>query len=436
VSADSTDCGPGGRGSCPATARPPLAAARFAAAAAAALLVGKTHPALAATFFSPFAELGYQHNSNVFMRPSSAPPFAAEGITALGDTIVDYQAGLDSELDWGGDRLTLRGSATRDQYDRFSFLNHYEYLFDGDLHWRLTGIVDGTVTYEQTRYMAPFTDTFSTALLLDTERTASVPVRILMTPEWRLDLTPELHQAMTPLPGFPDFKLDEKSGIAGVEYLGFGRLTAGLQFTDTNGRYEEIAAATRYQQHEFDLTANYKVGGFSTFSASAGYTTRDSEANPADSVPTPAGAAVVAGYGGVLGKTSGVTGALSYQRQLTGKTNVTFSIFRRVDSYAAGANPEVGTGGAVAVAWQADPKFLLKLNYGLTRDEIQGGLVVVNAAGRTDTAQTAAFEVNYLAVSWLTVRPYAEWDKASSTFLLGNYSEWIYGIKVTARLRW
>jgi hypothetical protein len=409
---------------------------RFATVGAAALLAGTAHPVRAVTFFSPFAVVGYQHNSNVFMRPSDAPAFAAEGITALGDSILDYQAGLGSELDWGADRLTLDASATRDQYDRFSFLNHYEYLFDGNLHWRLTGIVDGTVTYEQTRYMAPFTFTFTTALLLDTERTARVPVRILMTPEWRLDLTPELHQAVTPVPGFPDFKLDEKTGTAGLEYLGFGRLTAGLQFTDDTGRYEGIAAATRYQQHEFDLTANYKVGGFSTFSASAGYTTRNSEANPADSVPTPVGDDVVVGYGGILGKTSSATGALSYQRQLTGKTNVTFSIFRRVDSYAAGANPELGTGGAIAVAWQADPKFLLKLDYGLTRDEIKGGLVVVNAAGRADNAQTAAFEVRYLATPWLTIRPYLDWDKATSTFALGNYSAWIYGVDVTARLRW
>lgn len=436
MSADSTNCGPGhaGRGETPRHRW--LAVDRFATAAAAVLLAGAAHPALSATFFSPFAMLGYQHNSNVFMRPSSAPAFAAQGITALGDSMWDYEAGLGSELDWGADRLTLDASATRDQYDRFSFLNHYEYLFDGDLHWRLTQVVDGSVTYEQSRYMAPFTFTFTTALLLDTEKMATVPVRILMTPEWRLDLTPELHQAVTPVPGFPDFKLDEKTGAVGLDYLGFGRLTAGLQFSYDEGRYEDIAAATRYQQREFDLTANYKVGGFSTFSASAGYTSRDSEANPADSVQTPTGGAVAAGYAGIVGTTSSATGSLSYQRQLTGKTSATLSIFRRVDSYAAGANPELGTGGSVGVTWRADPKFTLSLNYGLTKEDIKGGLVVVNAVNRADRAQTAKFDVQYLAVSWLTIRPYVSWDKASSTFALGNYSAWIFGVDVTGRLRW
>lgn len=437
MSADSTYCKLEQAGYRAAPRRRTLGAARLATAITAALLAGKAHPVRAATFFSPFATIGYQHNSNVFMRPVNAPPFELEGIDALGDTLLDYEAGLGSELDWGADRLTLDASTTRYQYDRFSFLNHFEYTLDGNFHWRFTDIVDGTLTYEQTRFMPAFTDTFTTTLLIDTERTATAAVRILMTPRWRLDLTPQLHEETTPLPGFPDFKLIERTGIAGLEYLGFGRLTAGLRFTDDSGRYEGIAAATRYTQHEYDVTANYKLGGFSTFSASAGYTSRNSDANPADSVPAPAGDDIVIGYAGIVGRTSSATGALSYQRQLTGKTNVTFSIFRRVDSYAAGANPEIGTGGAIAAVWQADPKFTLKLNYALTRDQIKGGLVVLDgAANRTDNEQTAAFEVSYLATSWLTIRPYVERNKASSTFVLGNYSQWIFGIDVTGRLRW
>jgi len=406
---------------------------RFALAAAGALLVAAAQPALAASGFHPCATVGYEHNSNVFMRPSSAPPFAAEGISALGDSTLNYEAGLGSELDWGADRFTLDASAKRDQYDRFSFLNHYEYLVDANLHWLSLGIVDGTLTYDQTHYLAPFTDTFTTALLLDTDRTAKAAVRILVTPQWRLDLTPELHQNDTPVPRFAGFKLHDTTGIAGLDYLGFGKLAAGLQFTYDKGRYEGIAAATRYQQREFDLTAHYKVGGFSTFSASAGYTSRNSEPNPVDSVPAPAGGGIAAGFVGAAGRTSSSTGSLSYERQFTGKTRGTLSLFRRVDSYAGGANPEISTGGAVSVTWQADPKIRVNLDYGLTRDQIRGGLVVLAAGNRTDKTQTAKLEVHYDALSWLSARPYLTWSKATSTLTLGNYSGWILGVDVTAR---
>lgn len=409
---------------------------RFAAAGTVALLVAAARPALAVTYFSPFATLGYQHNSNVFMRPSSMPPFAAEGITALGDSIFDYEAGLGGEYDWGLNRLTLDAAATRYQYHRFSALSHYEYDFDGRLIWRLGPVIDGTANFRQSRYMAPFTDTLTTALLLDTERVADATVRILMTPQWRLDLTPRLHQFDTPLPGFPDFRLRETIGIAGLDYLGFGRLTAGLQFSYDHGRYEGIAGATRYQQREADLTSSYKLSGFSTFSASVGYTIRDSELNPADSVPIPTGGGAFAGYGGALGRTSGVTGSLSYQRQLTGKTSVTLSLFRSVNSYTAGANAEIGTGGEAGVTWRPDPKFTLNLNYGLRRDQIKGGIVITNFINRTDRAQTARFEVRYAARPWLTIRPYVNWDKATSTFTQGNYSALILGIDVIGRPRW
>jgi len=436
VSADSTGWGSGHTGCGVRSRQRSRRIARPATVAAAALLTGAAQPALAATFFSPFATVGYEHNSNVFMRPSSAPPFAAQGITALGDTLLDYEGGMSGEFDWGPDRFILDASATRDQYDRFSFLNHYEYLFDGDLDWRLGPVVDGTATLRQTRFMTPFTNTFTTTLLLSTDRTASVAVRVLMTPEWRLDLTPELHELDTPLPGFPDFRLRETIGAAGLDYLGFGKLTAGVLFTADSGRYEGIAAATRYTQREFDLTANYKVSGFSSFAASAGYTSRNSEANPADSIPAPAGVGAFVGYAGTVGTTSGATGSLTYERQFTGKTSGHLSVFRRVDSYTAGANPEIGTGGEAGVTWKADPKFTVSLTYGLTRDQIEGGLIVVNVVNRTDRTQTAAFEVRYAALSWLTIRPYVNWSKAISNFTLGNYSAMIFGIDVTGRLRW
>lgn len=410
---------------------------RVAMAVAAALLAGTTRSVPAATFFSPFATLGYQHNSNVFMRPTGMPAFAGEGITALGDSILNYEAGLNTEYDWGpADQLTLGAEATRYQYDRFSSLNHNEYDFSAGLVWRLGPLVDGTANFRQSHFMAPFTETFTTQLLVDTERTADVMVRVLMTPEWRLDLTPRLHDLDTPLPGFPDFKLHETTGIAGLDYLGFGRLTAGVQFIYDDGRYERIAEATRYQQHEADVTASYKLHGFSTFSFSAGYTTRNSEANTADSVPLPGGGGTFGGFGGTLGKTSSFSGSLTYQRQLTGKTSANLSLFRRVDSYAAGANPEIGTGGQVGVTWKPDPKFTFNLKYGLTQDQIQGGLVVLSGTNRTDRAQTAVFEARYLALSWLTIRPYVNWARARSNFTLGNYSATIVGIDVTAQPRW
>lgn len=399
--------------------------------------VGGSHATRAATFVSPFAVVAIESNSNIFMRPSSQPPFAANGITALGDTVKDYEAGFESELDFGLDRLTLDGEGTRDDYNRFSFLDHTDYDFGAGLDWRLGPVVDGKVSYRQSRYMAPFTDTLATVLLLDTERIAKATVRVRMSPLWRIDLTPGLHQIDTPLPGFPGFRLSETTGTAELDYLGFGRLTAGLEYLYEHGRYAGIVGATKYDQRDVGLTARYKVSGLSTFSANVGYTRRDSVANSVDSVRSPTrGGTIFAGYAGTIGTTSSVTGSLSYERQLTGKTSASLSLFRRVDSYTAGANPDVATGGSVGVIWKADPKFTVDLNYSLMREQIKGGLVAVNVANRSDRTQAARVEVRYAALSWLTIRPYFDWTRATSTFRLGNYSQTIVGIDVMSKLKW
>lgn len=423
---------PGGSG----RVRPIAVLAPLAIAVIAADLVvhGLVPVARAATNISPFATVSLEHDSNVFMRPASAPPLEAQGITALGDTIQQYEAGLTSEFDWGAERLRLDGDGTRALYDRFSFLDYSGYRFGGTLDWRASPVIDGSVSYDQHRYIAPFTQTLSTQLLLDTDRTAKATVRVLVTREWRLDLTPEFDQFDTPLPGYPDFRLRENVGTAGIDYLGFGRLTAGLRFHYSQGRYSGIAGATRYDQRESDLTTSYKLGGFSTFSANAGYTVRDTEANPAGDVAN-AGSGF-AGYAGAIGRTSAFTGSLSYRRQLTAKTSAHLSLSRTLGSYAAGANPEVGTGGAVGLDWKADPKFTVAADYSLTREQIQGGLIVAGVTNRSDYARWGRVSIRYAALSWLAIRPYVIWQRQTSTFLLGNFSSTIVGIDFTSHLRW
>lgn len=451
MSGDLTDSGPGrasGRGTPRGIHDGLVTGLRGARVAAAALLALAAQPVFAAppafaaqpafagqpdvspNGFSPFATLGYQYDTNVFMRPSGSSPLAAQGITGLGDSILDYEAGLSETVGAGPQHLSVEADATRDQYDRFSFLNHYDYNFGGLLDWRLGPVVDGMASYQQSRFMADFINTFSTALLVDTAKNGSVTVRVLITPEWRLDLTPGMQELDTPLTAYPDFKTFDKIGIAGLNYLGFGKLTAGVQFTDDSGRYEGITAATRYQQREFDLTANYKVSGLTSFGASVGYTRRSSEPNPADSVPAPGGG--LTAYG-TLGETSSATGSLSYQRKITGKTSVNLTLYRRVDSYSAGANPEVGTGGSVGASWNVDPKVIVDLNYGLTHEQVQGGLVVVNVPNLSQRQQNAQFELRYKALPWLTVRPYVNWTRETSTFTLSNYSGTIVGIDLIAR---
>lgn len=408
------------------------------AASVAMLGCGVAHLAYAAQnippHITPFATVTVEHNSNVFMRPSDAPALAAQGITALSDTIQQYEGGVDAEFEWGPETLKLRGRGRRDIYHRFSFLDHTEYHVSGILGWQFGSVVNGTVLLKQSRVMAQFADTLSTQLLLNTERTALATVRVRVTPQWRIDLTPTYYELKTPLPQFPDFRLREDRAVAGLDYLGFGRLTAGLEFGYTQGRYAGIVGATQYDQRGANFTASYKVTGFSAFKGSVGYTWRDTRPNVVDAVPGSAvGAGVFAGYVGTIGKTSSATGSVSYSREITGKTSAYVSLYRRVESYAAGANPEIGTGGSLGVTWRVDPKFRVNLGYSLTQEKIQGGLLIAGVINREDRIQWARAAVRYAVLSWLRIQPFVIWEKETSTFRLGNYTATIAGLDITAR---
>ncbi|MBV8806336.1 MAG: hypothetical protein JO042_14860, partial [Sinobacteraceae bacterium] len=195
-----------------------------------------------------------------------------------------------------------------------------------------------------------------------------------------------------------------------------------------NGSYHHIVAATRYHQTIGALTASYAVTGFSAFDAQAGYTRRNSSlVNPADA------SSAIVGTGGVVGKTTAFTGSVGFRRTLSVKTSVTLRVFREVDSYVAGANSEVGSGGEVAAKWDPDVKLSVNLRYRMSTQSIQGGIAIAGFATRADHVHHAELDMNWQAFQWLIVRPYAFRDTRSSNLHDANYNSTVVGIDFTAQ---
>jgi hypothetical protein len=385
--------------------------------------------AAAVTSFTPFATVGVDYNTNLFAVPSYLPPFAASGNTALGTAIEHYLIGATASFEWERDELRLSAQGERFEYNRFSEINHYESKLDALFNWHLGPVVDGSLEYAQSRAMAPFADTLATQLELFTDKSATGTARILITPEWRLDLQPKWHEADTPLPDYPDFGLRETSAAVSLNYLGINRLAAGAMVQYTDGSYHDIVAATRYHQISELLTANYAVTGLSSFNGQLGLTQRDSSyVNPSEATGA---AANVAGL--AVGSTSAFTGSLGFHRELSVKTSVDLHVFREIDSYVAGANSEIATGGALHVKWDPDVKVSVSLTYTYANDAIRGNLVTTGFVNRTDRPMSGVMDLTWKARPWLSVRPYVEWDKRSSNYELANYTATIYGIEFTAR---
>lgn len=379
--------------------------------------------AQAAVDFNAEARLGADHNSNVFQRPNDLPPFASTGNTALGDRILRYFAGGTADFSFGLDKLSLLAQGERFDYDRFSTLNHYATRLAAAFDWYLGPRLNGTFNYAQRRDMAPLADTFSEVLEIQSEKTASATLRYALTPRWRLEFQPVWHDLHSPLPLYPEFGYKETSAAGALKYLGIQKLTFGARVEYLDGRYHGIVGATRYHQTTGLLTAEYAVSGFSSFNAQAGYTKRAN--NSVDN-------AVVVNQ---VSDTKAFTGALGFHRDLSVKTSVDFRVFREVESYIAGANSQIGTGGDAALVWKPDVKFTLSVRYRMATQSIQGTLAIAEFNNRTDHVKTGEVDLDYHMFRWLTLRPYFRRDVRSSNFTEANFNATLVGIEVTGHLK-
>jgi hypothetical protein len=379
--------------------------------------------------FTPFASVDQQDNTNVFGRASDGPPLAAVGDDRFGDTISSYSAGFASGLSGPTLQANLNAQIGRQHFSHFGFLDNTFYRLEGGFGWRATEVIEWNASYIQVRSMAPLTDSLLTALFLDTDRALQGTLKILVRPEWRLDLTPTEHWRDTPLPGFEGFSLHETEGSATLNYLGFSKLTAGLRVDYLSGRFEGIVNPTRYTQVAEGLTANYQVSGLSSFTGQLGYTRRTSELYG----PASGAGSTIGSLGGAVGTTSSVTGSLGYHRAITGKTSLTLQVFREIDSYVAGANPQVGIGGLVNLTWKPDVKFNVELGYSQRNEDAQGNVVLINATNYKQNIRSELLDVTYNMTDWLHLKAYVHRLQQASNIAIANYTSNLYGLTLTAQ---
>lgn len=413
------------------------------------LLMGGAELAQADGSYKIQASTGTYYNSNVFEIPDSQalPP----GVDHRGDVIQDYSLGGDIKYGDSALSASLEGKATHYTYDRIGRLTHNEESAAGKVHWKPDEVIDFQAQYTFARVMAPFAETLTTQLSLDTTKTAAATLGLYLTPVWRLDLSPFSNDAQTPLLGlpvgtqlvnFPDFRLRETGGTATINYLGVSHLTAGLAGTFTDGSFSHIVDATKYKQYTGDLVVKYNIDTMSNLSATLGYTVRDTVANPAGNLPgselnltTTDQTMILDDFQGDIGRTGGVTGNLTYGRTLTPKTSIDINAFRLVESYPGAANGLLATGVGATVHWKPDFKFDISLNGSFEQDDFTGQFAVGGgSADRTDHLYSTALKINYLAFKWLTLTGHLDYSDRTSNLALAGYDGLEIGLDLTATL--
>ncbi|WP_295681673.1 surface lipoprotein assembly modifier [uncultured Nevskia sp.] len=366
---------------------------------------------------TPYGSAQAEYNSNVFSLPNSDQAFLETGDRRLADETLRLIIGLQARLPVSQQTFRAKLEGRRFDYLHLDRLDHNEYRLSTGLDWRLATFLTGTLDLSQERRLAPFTDRISTNLTLESERVLSASSDLEIGNEWRLETALRSRALDSPLPNFPGFKLEENTADVAIKYLIGEGLDAGIYGKYQFGTFKGVPEAGDFDEQSLGLVVDYSIDELSRVAAQAGYTRRQDE-RQADA----------------NGRSSAITGKLSYFRQLTGKTSVGIDAFRRVNSYVGDASTVQETGAGLALNWAPTVKIGVFANYqyGISRFQ-QSGTSASNDS-RHDDSHVASLKLAWQALSWLVVNPYTAYQVRSSTIERNSFKAIMVGLELGARL--
>jgi hypothetical protein len=363
----------------------------------------------------PYASATYEHNSNVFYQPNSTVAFADNGDPQLGDSDLRTVGGADFNYLFDRQRLyaTLEGRYV--DYDHFKYLDHSEYAANGGLDWKLLDLFDGLVFGKIERFMAPFDERDTqTTLAIDLDRRVGASFNIRVAPEWRIETGVDYHDLNAPIQEYPEYGLTETTAKAALKYGGFANLTYGILLDYIHGEFRNAPLPGSYDQADASLTMSYQATGLSSFIGAVGYTRRD--------------------QGDSQGSTSALSGDIGYTRVVGAKTTIHAEVSRAINSYIASGGSELDTTGILNLTFQPTYKTGMTFGYQYIWSKFEGQTTPgADVAGQSYHSPKATFKLNYQALRWLLIQPYATYQRRSSNVLDLNFTGTIVGIEVLVK---
>ena len=374
----------------------------------------------------------YEYNTNVFDQQHG---FAIPGLNTPGysDYFIAYGGKLDATYLWSQQQFHFVGIGTDYHYDRFTELNHSEYTLDGAWNWKVGRIVDGLLEVSRVRSMVSLYNLIEAQLALQTEQRETGKIGIQFVPDWRAEASGYTRRDQVPLldvANLPEtLSLTETSGQGAIKYTGTAGVTAGVSAGYLRGSYSGTASnggpltavAPAYHQTNAALTATDIVTGLSTFTGQIGYSQRSSAST---------------GLGGGINNVSGVTGEFDYKRALTAKTTAELDLSRQINAYITNTGSEIDTIAVLSANWQATYKIGVAVSYNFTYRQLPDQGDVPVGSNRTDRLNFISLAVDYEPATWLTLKPYANYqDRKATNFAGGNFNATSIGVQFSLHLQ-
>jgi len=390
-----------------------IRSSRLALLAPAAALFG-TGAAHATVTLVPYLNSSTTYESNVFRTPDDVV-FAPEDNQSKSDVVFNNAVGLQGSYLWSNQRVFANVEGSRFQYLNNDQLDQNAFQLSGGLEYSLLSRVTGTLSAASSQTRASFANGDITVLNRQRQRDLGATTRF--KPGNDLDFTAGFNNNVlkTPAIGAPDFEVEQNTWNTALNYVGINRFTIGVLGTYSTGKFSGTATNSGFNSYSGAGSLGIDASDISKFLLTLGYTIREDEATQSE--------------------TKGLTGGLTYNRELTGKTAVNLGVTRSVDASQFGDNTVINTSVDAGLNYSATARISATLSYNFVNSKFKAiGTEATPFTGRTDEQHTVALAAIYNAFSWLNVSPSVAYESRTANVDGFDYDAYIVGIQFIARL--
>lgn len=321
----------------------------------------------------PYAAVSVTSDSNLLRNPN--------GLGDKADRYVTLEAGLDTEIHVSRQRFLIDGRILRNDYDRFSGLDHT--AGDADLLWKWTvgRLWEGDLGYTYERQMRDLANELIPERdMLDRHKLYGALNRWL-TPRWRLGAQLDWMKVSFSTSTFLD-KTVSGSGLS-IDYVSRAENVVGFETTYASTQFDS-SGERDFNDFALGPTFDWQLTGKTRLKGAAGYKARrHDQLSDRD-------------FDGFVGKLSAIWKA-------TGKTSVKATISRDLSSLDDEiADYAIVDGIRIEPTWDVRSKTRIRALAGYERRDFQGAqldLIDPGVANREDRVSTLE-----LGVDWRPLR--------------------------------
>lgn len=333
----------------------------------------------------PYVSAGIIHDNNAFRLADGEDPNLLVGTAGKSDTIKTLGLGINTIIEDSRQKYLFNASADYYDYNRFTFLDHWNYKLGAGWRWEAGNLWNGDLRYSRRRDLADPAELQGRTKDLITQDTIHASGNYKFHPSWKartaLDINRYEHGDSA------RESLDNRTIAAtiGADYTTASNNTLGIQFKATDGRYpnRQIVATSfvdnQYKEYETSGVVGWQFTEKTKFDGRLGYTQRRHEELSSRDF-------------------NGVTGRAALQYLASAKTSIDFAAYRETRVVEdANASYAFATGYILGPSWAPTHKSVLqaRLVYEKRKYEGDPGLALGVTTQREDTLRGLRLSAGY-----------------------------------------